>query len=52
MIGWKMDCFFAPFDKTAKHCKKENEGSRRAKTRANKGYFGCAIRCRFYKVKE
>jgi len=39
---------YAPTDKFAKHCKKSNEGSPDKPAKANKGYFGCARKCRFF----
>jgi hypothetical protein len=48
-MTWKMDCKFAPYKETAKHCKKANNTE---KPKANKGYFGCAKHCRFYEPEK
>jgi len=49
---WNKNCIYAPTKEFAKHCKKENIGTKEKPPKANKGYFGCAHKCRFLKVRK
>ena len=51
MSGWNRGCVYAPKESFAKHCRKENEGVVSAKKQNNvgKGFFGCCVKCRFFK---
>ena len=57
-IGWNVNCKYAPLNKSSKHCKKGNTGRKTmqkiadGKNVANKGYFGCATKCRFFESKN
>ena len=59
-MKWRMDCKYAPVLDTAKHCRKQNEGEGRLIPgqdkehyhRANKGYFGCSRKCRYFERVE
>jgi hypothetical protein len=60
-VPWRKNCKYAPTKNGAKHCLKDNEGNERENkkskvankgTGTNKGFFGCAKRCKFFEVRN